>query len=78
MASCSRLSLVQFNHPFLITISFLCLRHLLAISGLMKIDFGAPLASTASRARGYDMGLIAILEKPEDVATYAQHPAHLE
>lgn len=45
--------------------------------GLVKFDFGPPLASTAHRALGYDLGLISILEKPEDVAVYAQHPAHL-
>lgn len=31
---------------------------------------------TASRAKGYDMGLVAILDKPEDVPGYAAHPAH--
>ena len=46
-------------------------------SGLLKFDFGPPLASTAHRALGYDLGLIATLEKPEDVAIYAKHPAHL-
>ena len=46
--------------------------------GLLKYDFGAPLPSTADRAKGYDMGLVAILEKPTDVSSYAQHPAHLE
>ena len=30
--------------------------------GLLKYDFGAPLAVTASRAKGYDMGLVAVLE----------------
>ena len=47
-------------------------------SGLLKYDFGAPLPVTAARAKGYDMGLVAILEKPADVTVYAQHPAHLE
>lgn len=30
------------------------------------------------RAKGFNMGLVAVLEKAEDVATYAVHPAHLE
>ena len=46
--------------------------------GLLKYDFGAPLPVTANRAKGFDMGLVAILEKSADVTTYAQHPAHLE
>lgn len=33
---------------------------------------------TAHRAKGFDMGLLAILEKKEDIAVYADHPAHLE
>ncbi|CAK1361861.1 hypothetical protein CB0940_02811 [Cercospora beticola] len=47
------------------------------VPGLVKFDFGPPLASTAHRALGYDLGLVSTLEKPEDVAIYAQHPAHL-
>lgn len=31
---------------------------------------------TASRAKGYDMGLLAILEKPDDLSVYAEHPSH--
>lgn len=30
------------------------------------------------RAKGFDMGLVAILETPEQVLSYASHPAHLE
>lgn len=44
--------------------------------GLSRIDFGPPLASTAERTKPYDYGLVAVLEKPEQVATYASHPAH--
>lgn len=33
---------------------------------------------TAHRAQGFDMGLLAILEKKEDLPVYAEHPAHLE
>jgi hypothetical protein len=42
----------------------------------VKIDIGAPLESTASRAKGFDFGLVALLEKPEDVKVYAEHPVH--
>lgn len=33
---------------------------------------------TAHRAKGYDMGLLATLEKVEDVTSYGLHPAHQE
>ncbi|KJY01457.1 stress responsive a b barrel domain protein [Zymoseptoria brevis] len=46
------------------------------IPGLSRIDFGPPLASTANRSQGYDLGLVAILEKAEDVKVYAEHPSH--
>lgn len=37
-----------------------------------------PLPISIPRAQGFDMGLVAVLEKPDDVAGYATHPAHLE
>ncbi|KAK3712602.1 hypothetical protein LTR37_009045 [Vermiconidia calcicola] len=43
---------------------------------LTKMEVGPPLESTASRAKGFDYGLIAVLEKPEDVKVYAEHPVH--
>ncbi|RFU73438.1 stress responsive a b barrel domain [Trichoderma arundinaceum] len=46
------------------------------IPGLLKWDANPPLPVTAYRAQGYDMGLIAVLEKPEDVVNYGKHPAH--
>ena len=39
---------------------------------------GSGLAVTAHRAKGYDMGLVATLEKVEDVTSYGLHPAHQE
>lgn len=33
---------------------------------------------TAHRAKGYNMGLISILEKADDLKVYANHPVHLE
>ncbi|KAI0193043.1 hypothetical protein EV127DRAFT_425591 [Xylaria flabelliformis] len=48
------------------------------IPGLIKWDANRALSTTAHRAQGYDMGLVAVLEKSDDVLTYAQHPAHLE
>lgn len=47
-----------------------------SLEGLIKIEFGPPLESTAARAKGYNAGLIAVLEKPDDVKVYAEHPVH--
>lgn len=47
------------------------------IPGLLKLEANAPLASTASRGKGFNMGLVAVLEKADDVGVYAEHPAHL-
>ncbi|OKO93454.1 hypothetical protein PENSUB_12517 [Penicillium subrubescens] len=46
--------------------------------GLISMECGQPLPICLPRAQGFDMGLVAVLEKPEHVATYAVHPAHLE
>jgi hypothetical protein len=48
------------------------------IPGLISLHVGPPLPITVPRAKGFDMGLVAILESPEHVASYASHPAHLE
>ncbi|KAL2813681.1 hypothetical protein BJX63DRAFT_211255 [Aspergillus granulosus] len=48
------------------------------IPGLVSLKAGGPLPICVPRAKGFDMALVAILEKPEDVAGYAVHPAHLE
>ena len=48
------------------------------IPGLVKLEVNKPLPSTAHRGQGFDMGLVAVLEKADDVAVYAKHPAHLE
>ncbi|KAI1460016.1 hypothetical protein F4805DRAFT_417838 [Annulohypoxylon moriforme] len=47
------------------------------IPGLTKVDVGPPLPVTAHRGNGFNMALVASLEKKEDVAVYATHPAHL-
>lgn len=49
-----------------------------ADTGLVSMECGQPLPICLPRAQGFDMGLVAVLEKPEHVATYAVHPAHLE
>jgi len=46
------------------------------VPGLKYVDVGAPLEVTADRAKGYNISLVAVLEKPEDALVYAHHPAH--
>ncbi|KAJ3542944.1 hypothetical protein NM208_g3835 [Fusarium decemcellulare] len=46
------------------------------VPGLRSFEFGPPLASTAHRAQGFDLGLIAILNTEADVLAYGPHPAH--
>ena len=47
------------------------------IPGLQRIDLNVPDPISAARAKGYNMGLVAILDKPETITVYAQHPAHM-
>ncbi|KAJ6143757.1 hypothetical protein N7471_003210 [Penicillium samsonianum] len=48
------------------------------IPGLLSLQSGPPLPISIPRAQGFDMGLVAVLETAEHIATYAVHPAHLE
>lgn len=48
------------------------------IPGLQKLDLNPPDPSTAHRSQGFDMGLVAILDKPETIKSYAEHPEHLK
>ncbi|KAI9367331.1 hypothetical protein BJX61DRAFT_547576, partial [Aspergillus egyptiacus] len=47
------------------------------IPGLVSLKAGGPLPICVPRAKGFNLALVAVLEKPEDVAAYAVHPAHL-
>ncbi|KAF6809999.1 stress responsive a b barrel domain protein [Colletotrichum musicola] len=46
------------------------------VPGLRSFALGPPLASTAHRARGFDMALMTVLDTEEQVLAYAGHPAH--
>lgn len=46
------------------------------IPGLKSFELGPPLASTAHRAQGFDLGLFTVLDTEEQVLAYADHPAH--
>jgi hypothetical protein len=48
------------------------------VPGLKSLKTNTPLPICVPRAKGFDMGLVAVLEKPEDLPVYAVHPAHLE
>ncbi|GES59167.1 stress responsive A/B barrel domain protein [Aspergillus terreus] len=48
------------------------------IPGLISLKANPPLPICVPRAKGFDMGLVAVLETPKDVEAYAVHPAHLE
>ncbi|KAH6700553.1 hypothetical protein DL95DRAFT_462971 [Leptodontidium sp. 2 PMI_412] len=47
------------------------------IPGLLKFEVNTALPATAHRAQGYDMGVILVLGKEEDLKVYTEHPAHL-
>ncbi|KAG6989792.1 hypothetical protein G7Y79_00064g094150 [Physcia stellaris] len=48
------------------------------IPGLRDFQVGPALAITAHRAKGFDMGVVAILENVADITGYGPHPAHRE
>ncbi|KAH8426162.1 hypothetical protein N8T08_009872 [Aspergillus melleus] len=48
------------------------------IPGLVSLKTNQPLPISVPRAKGFDMGLVAVLETPAHVEGYAVHPAHLE
>ncbi|KIV78784.1 hypothetical protein PV11_06394 [Exophiala sideris] len=48
------------------------------VPGLRKLEANTPHISTAHRGQGFNMGIVAILDKGEDIKVYAEHPAHLE
>ncbi|CZR60167.1 uncharacterized protein PAC_10063 [Phialocephala subalpina] len=48
------------------------------VPGLQRVDIGPPHSITAHRALGFDMALVAVLDKPETIKAYAEHPEHLK
>ncbi|KAH1301969.1 hypothetical protein KXW98_008418 [Aspergillus fumigatus] len=48
------------------------------IPGLVSLKAGQPLPISVPRAKGFDMGIVAVMESPDAVASYATHPVHLE
>ena len=48
------------------------------VPGLRSLEANTPHPSTAHRGQGFNMGLVAVLEKADDIKVYAEHPAHME
>ncbi|PLB35691.1 Dabb family protein [Aspergillus candidus] len=48
------------------------------IPGLRSLKANTPLPICVPRAKGFNMGLVAVLEEAKDVEVYAGHPAHQE
>ncbi|KAI1762143.1 stress responsive A/B barrel domain protein [Hypoxylon sp. FL1150] len=48
------------------------------IPGLLSLEVNSPLALTAHRSLGFNLGVVSVLEKAEDLKGYATHPAHLK
>ena len=44
--------------------------------GLRSTQFGPPIAMTASRAQGFNQGVVAVLDDEEKLRAYVAHPAH--
>ncbi|KAI1360191.1 hypothetical protein F5Y08DRAFT_317900 [Xylaria arbuscula] len=49
-----------------------------AVPGLQSFHMGPPVPSTAHRAQGFNMAIMTILDKEENLLAYAGHPAHLK
>ncbi|KAI5476045.1 hypothetical protein MNV49_000474 [Pseudohyphozyma bogoriensis] len=48
------------------------------IPGLVSVRAGMNFPSTSPKSKGYELGVLAILEKKGDLPGYAAHPKHLE
>lgn len=46
------------------------------VDGLQRIELGPPAGITAKMAKGFDLGLLAILDKEEQILPYLRHPEH--
>ena len=47
------------------------------IAGLRSLKAGTPQVSTAPRTQGFKMAVVAVLENPEDLESYDNHPVHV-
>lgn len=47
-------------------------------TGLLELQADTPIKLTASMAKGYDMGVVVLLDYVESLATFFTHPSHDE
>ena len=50
----------------------------MAVAGLMDLRAGPPVEFTAALAKGFDMGVVVLLDYVESLATFFTHPSHEE
>ncbi|KAL6237520.1 hypothetical protein BDW75DRAFT_238307 [Aspergillus navahoensis] len=48
------------------------------VPGLLELQAGPPLEFTARMAKGFDMGVVALVDYMESLATMFTHPSHDE
>lgn len=48
------------------------------LTGLLDLRAASPLELTAPMAKGFDMGVVCLLDYLESLATFFTHPAHKE
>lgn len=46
--------------------------------GLLDLQAGPPIALTVPMAKGFDMGVVVLLDYVESLATFFTHPSHEE
>ncbi|KAL4865133.1 hypothetical protein BDV12DRAFT_200416 [Aspergillus spectabilis] len=48
------------------------------VPGLIELQAGSPLEFTAHMAKGFDMGVVVLVDYTESLATFFTHPSHDE
>ncbi|KKK22273.1 hypothetical protein AOCH_000147 [Aspergillus ochraceoroseus] len=48
------------------------------VPGLLELQAGPPVELTAPMAKGYDMGVVVLVDYVETLATFFTHPSHDE
>jgi hypothetical protein len=50
----------------------------MVFAGLIDLQAGSPIELTAPMAKGFDMGVVVVLDYVESLATFFTHPSHDE
>lgn len=48
------------------------------VPGLISLQAGSPLEFTSHMAKGFDMGVVVLVDYSESLATFFTHPSHDE